>query len=112
VIVFAALGDVHVAVTFAGGESDADCPWARLPAAAATVQLAASAAPEPLMSSNPNATTTAALREARTVVVIGDPVQPGHAAATQLVQASVAGLVVAVAAPPEAVTPVNDGIWK
>lgn len=100
------VGDTQLDVTPVGTVRDTDCAWPFVDplnntghddAACATCAVA-----RPAATRQPTATARRAVAVGRCCIVVEG----------QLVQASVAGLVVAVAAPPDAVIPVNDGREK
>lgn len=96
---------VQAAETPAGADGrTCACAWALLLDARASVHDVADAIPVP--ASNENVRTTVPTRRRRLMLRT-----PGSGAG-QLVQLSVAGLVVTVAAPPDAEMPVNEGIEK
>ena len=78
--------------------------WALLPVARASVHAVADAIPAPASNEDTRTTVPTPARCLKLRTLRSEP--------DQLVQPSVAGLVVTVAAPPDAVMPVNEGIEK
>jgi hypothetical protein len=118
-IFLAVVGAGHDAVTPVGADGKAaECDSPALDDCSVTIQLDASATPEDSGSGAIiDAVTITARRRSGLIAALDTEVSRDQSAPTkheahQLVQLSIAGLTVAVAAPPVAVTPVNDGIEK
>jgi hypothetical protein len=121
-IVFAVVGAAHAAVTPIGADGTV-CEWdsPELAVCSVTIQfVAAQASPVPVTRSRPTSAIGAATRRVPRLpftrfLLVACPIRPRLAQETkmdQLVQLSVAGVVVELAAPPVAVTPVKEGIEK
>ena len=119
-IVLLVVGALQAAVTPVGADGTVcECPAPELAACNVTVQFVAAQAAPVVDARRPTRAIGAAMRRVprlrftrALLVAVSTPSRLAQEKMGQLVQLSVAGVVVEVAAPPVAVTPVRDGMEK